>query len=152
MKEIGETIHLNVLMFFPRTNEVFLDCGCFNGSSAFGFATWCGELSYDKIICFEPDSKLYEKSDKVVSNLKDCFLYQYGISDKTGKASFLVNGQEDAHIVSSDIAGDIQSINTVDLDSFLDGERVTFIKMDIEGAEYDTLTGVPYIIKRQKQD
>ena len=36
------------------------------------------------------------------------------------------------------------------LDEFLKGERVTLMKMDIEGAEYDALKGAEYIIKTQK--
>ena len=42
------------------------------------------------------------------------------------------------------------NIETVILDDFLHGERVTFIKMDIEGAELDALRGASRIIKEQK--
>lgn len=41
-------------------------------------------------------------------------------------------------------------IETIVLDEFLRGERVTFIKMDIEGAELDALRGASQIIKEQK--
>ena len=123
-------------VFVPRKNEVFVDCGCFDGRTAFGFAAWCNESSYDKIICFEPDSQLYEKCSKTLEKLKDCYLYPYGISDKNGKVSFLANGKEDACIVESDNLKNISTIETVKLDTFLKDERITFIKMDIEGAEY----------------
>ena len=36
------------------------------------------------------------------------------------------------------------------MDEFLQNERVTFIKMDIEGAEYDALKGAEHIIRTQK--
>lgn len=42
------------------------------------------------------------------------------------------------------------TIETVALDEFLHGERVTFIKMDIEGVELDALKGAVRIIKEQK--
>lgn len=140
-------------VFSPCENEVFIDCGCFNGATAFRFAAWCGELSYSKIICFEPDSGLYDKCSKALVKLSDCSLHKYGVSDKYGKVSFLADGTESARIVNNSSSFDeekIQSINTVDLDTFLAGERVTFIKMDIEGAEYDALVGASNIIKEQK--
>lgn len=41
-------------------------------------------------------------------------------------------------------------IETIALDEFIQDERVTFIKMDIEGAELDALRGAVHIIKTQK--
>ena len=44
----------------------------------------------------------------------------------------------------------IQQIEVVKLDELLDGEKVTFIKMDIEGAEYAALKGAEKIIREQR--
>lgn len=137
-------------VFTPKENEVFVDCGCFDGSSAFGFAAWCRDLSYNKIVCFEPDPQLYKKCNKAIKKLSDCYLYPYGVSNQSGTVSFLANGREDAHIVTSNLSSDVEIINTVDLNTFLADERITFIKMDIEGAEYDALIGASDIIKNQK--
>ena len=46
--------------------------------------------------------------------------------------------------------GCIEEIDVVSLDDYLRDKRVTFIKMDIEGAEWDTLLGAEKIIRKNK--
>lgn len=46
--------------------------------------------------------------------------------------------------------GETMMIETTSLDSALAGKRVTFIKMDIEGAELKALMGAEKIIREQK--
>lgn len=140
-------------VFVPHEHEVFVDCGCYDGSTAFRFAGWCAEggMTYDKIWSFEPDAKSYEKCKKILYSLENCQLFPYGISDKNGTVSFMANGHESARIVrENDNIEGLQTIDVIYLDEFLKGERVTFIKMDIEGAEYDALKGSGRIIKEQK--
>lgn len=50
-------------LFVPHEHERFVDCGCYDGSTAFRFAGWCAEggMTYDKIWSFEPDAASYEK-------------------------------------------------------------------------------------------
>lgn len=134
----------------PDKHEVFVDCGCFDASTAFRFAGWCGEKGYDKIWCFEPDKASYEICKEACAHLKDCQVYPYGISDKTGTVSFESDGKESSRIISQYDRETGNTIETISLDKFLQGERVTFIKMDIEGAELDALKGVTKIIKAQK--
>ena len=43
-----------------------------------------------------------------------------------------------------------EKIETISLDEVLQGKRVTFIKMDIEGAEYNALIGCEKTIKKWK--
>lgn len=65
---------------------------------------------------------------------------------------FCANGNENAHIIKAEVSEDALSeyIEVIQLDEFLKGERITFVKMDIEGAEYDALKGAAQIIKEQK--
>lgn len=140
-------------VFIPHEQETFVDCGCYDGSTAFRFAGWCAEggMTYDKIWSFEPDAGSYEKCKRILHSLEHCELFPYGISDKNGTVSFMANGHESARIVEkSDNTEGLQTIDVIYLDDFLKNERVTFIKMDIEGAEYDALKGSARIIKEQK--
>lgn len=140
-------------VFVPREHETFVDCGCYDGSTAFRFAGWCAEggVVYDKIWSFEPDHKSFERCQKILGSLERCQLFPYGISDKSGTVSFMANGYEDAKIVKNAVGqAGLQTIEVVRLDEFIKNERVTFIKMDIEGAEYDALKGAEQIIKEQK--
>ncbi len=137
-------------LFVPGEHEVFVDCGCFDASTAFRFAGWCGTKEYDKIWCFEPDRASYEICSKVCARLANCHIYPYGISDRRGIAVFESDGKENSKIVNRSEKKSSDMIETVALDEFLQDERVTFIKMDIEGAEWDALKGAAQIIKRQK--
>lgn len=128
-----------------------MDCGCFDGSTAFRFAAWCaqGGYSYKKIICFEPDDQSFEKCNQILSTIKNCELYKCGLSDKKGKVAFYSNGHEDARIVSDSDSRNMGEIEVINLDSFID-EDISFIKMDIEGAELDALKGAVNIIRTKK--
>lgn len=141
-------------VFIPHEHETFVDCGCYDGSTAFRFAGWCAEggKSYDKIWSFEPDATSYMKCKRILNSLANCELFPYGISDKAGTVSFMANGYENAKIIEDGDRSDnrVQQVNVVKLDEILENERVTFIKMDIEGAEYDALKGAEKIIKEQK--
>lgn len=140
-------------VFVPHEQETFVDCGCYDGSTAYRFAGWCAEggMTYDKIWSFEPDAGSYEKCKRILHSLEHCKLFPYGISDKNGTVSFMANGHENARIArKSDNKEGLQTIDVICLDEFLKNERVTFIKMDIEGAEYDALKGSARIIREQK--
>lgn len=139
--------------FAPRLNEVFVDCGCYDGATAYRFAAWCGKTGYEKIYSFEPDLKSYEKCKKLLEGLHDCVLYPYGVSDSHKNVYFQTSGNEDARIVSNEGGGaeaNIGKIEAIALDDIIGDNRVTYIKMDIEGAEYDALVGAEKIIRTQK--
>lgn len=137
-------------LFTPDGHETFVDCGCYDASTTFHFAGWCGNKGFDKIWCFEPDRESYERCKELCSGLKGCKVYPYGISDKAENVSFQSGRKEESRIIRSqdNTSGDV--IRTISLDAFLQDERVTFIKMDIEGAELDALRGTSQIIREQK--
>lgn len=140
-------------LFVPNKKETFVDCGAYDGSTAFRFAGWCAGagMPYEKIWCFEPDKDSFARCKKTLHSLKNIFLYPYGISDKQEEVYFQSNGRENARIIKNESElGMTEKITVVKLDEFLHDERITFIKMDIEGAEYDALKGAERIIKEQK--
>ena len=141
--------------FAPGENEVFVDCGCFDGSTCFNFAGWCGHKGYDHIYSFEADPKNYEKSKEVLSSLGKCDLYPYGTSDAKKKVYFAADAFETSSIISREDAEKrnfegVEEIETVALDDVLAGKKVTFIKMDIEGAEYEALLGARKLIMENR--
>lgn len=134
----------------PDEHEVFVDCGCFDASTAFHFVGWCGRKGYDRIWCFEPDKSSYGICKSLCASLRDCKVFPYGISDKSETVLFESGRKEESRIAKCSGQEICETIETVALDEFLHGERVTFIKMDIEGAELDALKGAARIIKEQK--
>lgn len=134
----------------PGQHETFVDCGCYDVSTAFRFAGWCGSMGYDRIWCFEPDRNSYRKCKKLCAGLKNCTVHPYGISDKTGTVPFQSGREEESRIAKPEDVVTGEVIDTIVLDEFLRGEQVTFIKMDIEGAELDALKGASNLIREQK--
>lgn len=141
--------------FAPGENEVFVDCGCFDGATCFNFAGWCGSKGFEHIYSFEADSKNYEKSKELLAPLGKCELFPYGTSDSNKKVYFASDAFETSCIISREEAEKknfegVTEIETVALDDVLAGKRVTFIKMDIEGAEYEALMGARKLIMENR--
>ena len=137
--------------FEPKENEVFVDCGCFDGATCYNFAGWCGHKGFDHIYSFEADPKNYEKCKELLAPLGKCDLYPYGTSDAKKKVYFAAEAFETSCIISKEEAEKrnfegVEEIETIALDDVLEGKRVTFIKMDIEGAEYEALIGARKLI------
>ena len=139
--------------FEPNSTEIFVDAGCFDGKTAFDFTKWtCNK--YDYIYSFEPNSYAIKNCKNFFKNndLKGEVVNK-GLWNKRDKLHFSIDP-------NSKVAGDSPSsaariiengesvIETIALDEFLNGNKVTFIKMDIEGSEYNALLGAKKTIKK----
>ena len=140
-------------------NEVFVDVGAYIGDTWEKFVSKCGGI-YEKAHLFELDPHIYRRLMKHVGDIfsgpqggrgiVQC--YPYGISDQCGVVRFTV-GDSSSTVISADSQSMEENIclgKCVRLDDVLAGERVTFIKMDIEGAEMSALRGAETLIKQQK--
>ena len=138
---------LDLLSLHP--NEVFVDCGAFNGDTIKSFLQYSG-ASFSKIIAFEPDPTNYRKLQAYIATLpneiKDkTSIYQMAIGAKREILRFEALGTVGSSLGDS---GSIE-VNTFPLDELIDMDSIpTFIKMDIEGAEVNSLLGGKKIIDR----
>lgn len=64
------TTYFDFPTFSPANDEVFIDCGCYNGKTVFDFLNWC-EGKYSKIYAFEPDANNFEICQEQLKDLKD---------------------------------------------------------------------------------
>ena len=141
--------------FEAKENEVFVDCGCFDGATCYSFAAWCGHKGFDHIYSFEADPENYAKSKEALAPLGKCDLYPYGTADMNKKVYFAADAFETSCIISKEEAEKrnfegVEEIETAALDDVLEGKRITFIKMDIEGAEYEALLGARKLIMKNR--
>ena len=138
------------LMELPHSGgmEVFADVGCYDGLSTVFFNEWCKGNGFS--YCFEPDKTNIERIHRVLRNKNiDAYeLIDKGVWNAEGSLSFVSTGNSVSHI--SDDSTDSESIKVVALDDVLFDKGVTFIKMDIEGAEFEALKGAGRIIRDQK--
>ena len=141
--------------FEARENEVFVDCGCFDGATCFNFAGWCGSKGFDHIYSFEADPKNYARAKDILAPLGKCDLYPYGTADVNKKVYFAADAFETSCIISKEEAEKrnfegVEEIEVRALDDVLAGKKITYIKMDIEGAEYEALQGARKLIMENR--
>lgn len=126
----------------PDENEVFIDGGAFDGDTVREVIKFESN-KFKKIYSFEIDKNNFEKIPKEEFDDRVIFV-NCGLWDSEQKV-FFVEGERGSEIAEY---GNL-SAQCIALDSFIK-EKVTFIKMDIEGAEKKALKGAEKIIKRDK--
>lgn len=126
-------------------NEVFVDAGCFDGASIRNFMKW-SQGTYKKILSFEPDAQCYEKCRETLKDVAGLHLENTGLWSEKSRLFFRAKGDSTSKIVESGS----DSIETVRLDDVVGNEKVSFIKMDIEGAEKEALIGCANTIRNDK--
>ena len=134
-------------IIMPVPDEIFIDAGGYNGDTAIAFSKWCNG-NYRKIYCMEPDAVMYEvtKENLKINMLERVEVINKGAYSQNKKIRFRSDVATGSSLISD---GGLQEIETISIDKMVTpGERVTFIKMDIEGAEMNALYGCENIISR----
>ena len=142
-------------IMIPREHEIFLDGGALDMSDTLAFINWsCGK--YDSVYAFEPDKHSYKNCKaSILKNVtlqdKRIMLYNKGLFKESTQLKFLNLGTGASKIIVDDNGdNNITVIDTISIDKFLDGREVSFIKLDIEGAELATLAGAKKTIIKWK--
>lgn len=132
--------------FEYEEKEVFVDCGAYNGDSVEAFKKQMkkSKTKY-KIIAFEPDEENFKE---LVQKHTDIFGICAGVGEENGELYFQKNSSVDSALVDIDKEGTcdmsregITKIPVRSIDNVSKCKDATFIKMDIEGAEYSALLG-----------
>ena len=134
--------------FDARSNEVFMDCGAYDGETSAAFAKWA-DNNYEHIYAFEPSKTGKMFYDKTVKkfNLDNTIFIQKGLWDGDGYLDFLEQGTASLIVESG---GTDNTVAVTSIDNVLSGEKATFIKMDIEGAELKALIGAKNTILKYR--
>jgi len=131
---------------FPFANdEVYVDCGAFTGDTVDAFIRHCP--GYKRIAAFEPDAKNYAQLLANHGGTRDVELINAGAYDREGEVFFSGHGEAAAITMEKQDGRESIRVNTIDN---LNLEKVTLIKMDIEGAELNALKGAEKTILRDK--
>jgi FkbM family methyltransferase len=126
-------------------NEVFVDCGAFDGDSILMFIKQYGG-KYKSIYGYELTPATYKEALENTMGHERIYLRNAGISDKNGTMSFYDISIPAGNRLSE---GGNAIGNIVKMDDDIH-EDITFIKMDIEGAEVAAILGAAEHIKRSK--
>lgn len=144
--------------FIPHSEqEVFVDAGVYDGQTTIEFTAW-SQNKYEQIYMFEPSTDYYKRFYKNVEQLERCNWIKKGLWKAEGNLKVFERPDHDiATMENLDGVrteaiyeeGNWIEIPVTSLDESLKDKRITLIKMDIEGSEYDALLGCKNIISTQ---
>jgi FkbM family methyltransferase len=123
-------------LFTFRNDEVYVDGGAFDGDSIRIFIERV-RGAFERVIGFEPDPETFERLKRNFAGDSRIEPIAKGLYGRTDSLSFVADASRGAGIHAQ---GDL-TIQVTSLDDVLDGDRVSFIKMNIEGAELEALEG-----------
>ncbi len=124
------------------SEEVFVDCGAYDGDTVRSFLKHSAG-KFKKIYAFEPDPSSFAKLRAASAADARITAKQAAVGRTNGMIPFSAEGN-----ASSSAGKGCTEVECVALDSYLEGERPTLIKMDIEGFEPEALAGACEIIRR----
>jgi len=133
-------------LFMMSPDECFVDCGSYTGDSIQTFISQTRNI-YRKIIAFEVDSAILPQLESGISDLSSrAILHKAAVGATKGTVHFAGDGIGGGRITGTEGL----QVPSVRLDDALAGEHITFIKMDIEGAELQALQGAERVIRRDR--
>jgi len=149
LNSIAETQYFDPEIIQPHisNDEVFIDAGCCDCLTDFQFIKHCNN-EYKGIIAFEPNPKQYPLCVEYSKGINGITIYPYGVWNESADLCFNNSCASGAAHISSESGEYTNRIKAVKLDDILNGEKATFIKMDIEGAELMALKGAEQTITR----
>ncbi len=122
-------------LFIPDAGHVFVDGGAFDGDTALRFLHINGN-HYKAIHLFEVDPCIAQKAADNLKGHERVYVHNLGLSNKRGSSFFSQTGLTDGHLEATD---GIQ-VKLDSIDNVVEGQ-ITFLKLDVEGAEENAIAG-----------
>lgn len=117
-------------------NEIFMDLGAYDGDTVREFLQ-ATDGKYERIIAVEADEKNYRKLTDKISGIERIETYNLAVWNKKETLFFEKKKGRNSKLSS---AGKVE-VQADSVDNILDGDKITILKMDIEGSEEMALEG-----------
>ncbi|HWF65810.1 MAG TPA: FkbM family methyltransferase [Acidobacteriaceae bacterium] len=136
-------------IFDVVADDIILDCGAFDGDTIRGLLQ--RKTTFGRIEAVEADSHSFARLVKYVASLtpelqKTIGLHHCAVGSHRGTVRFEDTGQDGSKVSA---LGDTV-VDMVPIDVMFASKRVSMIKMDIEGGEYDALLGAANVVGRDR--
>ena len=132
----------------PLKDEVFVDGGAYTGDTIKGLEKFGGGGDWKKVYAWEPDeinrSRLIATCE--VRKYQNIEILPFGLWNKKMKLHFNQQGKDWSRISENGS----YTVVVDSIDNICWEDKVTFIKLDIEGSELEALRGAEKIIRRDK--
>jgi len=132
----------NILHF--GENESYLDLGAYRGDTVEEFLNYCGG-KYESITALEPDRRTYKKLCDYLEKVPNSAAYQKAVYSEIKTLLFSSKAGR-----QSTISAKGEEIEATTVDELCKNKKVTYIKMDVEGAEYAALEGAKATLETQE--
>lgn len=134
-------------------NKIVVDVGACIGYYSLLFSEAVGQNG--KVISFEPELKNYNilKRNIILNNINNIEAYNIAVGNKNGSAILRISNSPGQHAVFDFVEEDVSKteVEITRLDDFLKGKvnflDISFVKVDVEGYEFEVLKGMKNIIK-----
>lgn len=138
-------VYENILCL--NDEEYIVDLGAYDGDTIREFTEYTNG-KYEKITAFEPDEKNFKKLTAKTEFMKNITRYNLGAWDKEETLYFAKKGGRNSRksdsLTEKSVPVKFNSVDNIVKD------KVTVLKMDIEGAEKKALEGAKNTIKKYK--
>lgn len=136
-----DEVYNNILRLSEE--ETIVDLGAYDGDTIREFMRFTNG-KYKHIFAFEPDEKNFRKLSKKTEGMNNLSLFNLGAWDKKDTLLFEKKAGRNSRKSEAGVPMSFDSVDNVI------SEPVSFIKMDIEGAEKKALDGAKETIKKYK--
>lgn len=118
-----------------KDNEVYLDLGAYTGDTVAEFMSQVA--GYERIIAVEPDRKNHKKCMSNLAGFNKIEIFNACIDECLGERKFLMDGGRKSAVL--DQGG--FAVPALTVDEIMGGNKVSYIKMDVEGMERKAILG-----------
>lgn len=123
-----------------KSGEVFVDVGAYDGYTTEEFIKLSPK--FHKVFLFEAEEKNMKVAKERLSRFDNIIYHQLGLSNRKESLRFDTSGSSSKITQDGDVTIDVNKLNDI-----ID-ERVSFIKIDIEGAEPQAIEGAKETIAK----
>ena len=132
-------------LFAFTDDESYLDLGAYDGDTVREFLALTGG-KYARITAVEADRRNYRKLCAKTEGLANLHTVEAAVWDEDTVLEFSDSGGRQSTLINAHK----RQVQALKMDSLLGGEPVTYIKMDVEGAEKQALLGLKEHILRDR--